>query len=123
MRVGLLLCVVAAVLIAVPGEAQECSAEYSGDQCLQINNDGSGSTGPGGGGGGACPYYLCGNAGSARQSAMVWCPETEAFVDCPIFYCRYSPCSGTNCYPTSMNCSACPSQSGNNAHESDCPRT
>lgn len=119
MRVGLLLCIVAAFLIAVPGEAQYCSAEYSGDQCLQMNDDVPGSTGPPG----ACPYYLCGNAGGRSQDAYVWCPETVGYVNCPIAYCQYSPCYGANCYVTSINCSACPSQPGNNGHESDCPRT
>ena len=121
MRVAWLCGLVLLLFVALPGQGQ-CSAEYTGEQCEQLNND-IDDPNDQGGGGKTCPYYLCGNAGARAQSAYVWCPESVAYVDCPIYYCQYSPCIGTNCYVTSVNCTACASQAGNNGHESTCPRT
>jgi hypothetical protein len=117
-RAGLLVSVI--VLLALPAFAV-CSAEYSGDQCAQIDNlDGADSTS--GGGGDYCPYYLCGNATGKVQTNLVWCQETGNYQDCPIAYCEYQKCIGSNCTPTTITCTACASKTGNNVHESACPR-
>ncbi len=111
-------CLVFLVVVAGPAIVDVCSAEYSPDQCDQLNGDNNGGPAPGG----TCPFYMCGNATTAHQSSEDWCEATQSYQNCPIYYCRYSPCIGTNCYPTSMTCSTCSSRQGNNVHLSDCPR-
>lgn len=122
-RIGLFVSLL--LLLAVP-VALGCSAEYSGDQCMQMMDD-QGGTGSGSGGGGGCPYYMCGNATGNVQANWVWCPDPDGingrYVDCPIAYCSYRNCVGSNCYPTSMTCTGCASAQGNNVHVSDCPRS
>jgi len=112
-----------ALCIALPAAAQVCSAEFTGPQCEQLNNDQGGEGSGGGGSGSTCPYYLCGNAYEGHQSSYVWCEEAQDYVDCVIYYCRYQACVGSNCYPTTGTCSVCPSRTGNNVHISECPRT
>lgn len=122
-----LLLVTAVLLSALPAVAQSdddgddhaCSAEYSGEQCLQMQN--GGDTQPPGSGDG-CPFNLCGNASPSAISSVGWCEATESWEDCPIAYCSYSPCIGTNCTPTFIVCSACSSRQGNNADMTNCPR-
>jgi hypothetical protein len=116
------------MLSALPALANEdmCSAEYSAEQCRQMNEGGGGNPAGGGGGGGGsstCPYYMCGNATFSAQSSWGWCEATQTWTDCPIFYCTYQSCVGTNCTPESITCSSCASRQGNNLHVSDCPRT
>jgi len=126
-RAGFLIS--AMLLLALPASAV-CSAEYSADQCDQMNLDDNVDT-PGGGGGQYCPYYLCGNAEGNAQTNQVWCPEAPnptpggppgAFKDCPIAFCQARTCVGSNCSPETTTCTACPSQTGNNVHVSDCPK-
>jgi hypothetical protein len=103
---------------ALPAAAQ-CSPEFSGDQCLQLedNQDPTGGTG----GGSGCRYYMCGNATGNAQANYVWCPESASYQNCPIAYCSYSSCIGTNCTPETTSCLACSSATGNNVHISSCP--
>lgn len=120
------LCFVFLVLAALPAVGSEdgCAAEYSAEQCQQMGGgDGGGTGNPNGGSTSGCPYYLCGNATGVVQSAWGWCEATQAWSDCPIGYCEYRSCIGTNCYPTSMTCTGCSSRQGNNLHISSCPRT
>jgi hypothetical protein len=123
MRIRLLLWIALAVLAAAP-PVFACGAQYTQEQCRQMDNQDDGSTGDGTGGGGAssCPYYMCGNAVPNQQSAVDWCEATQTYTDCPIAYCRYEQCSGTNCYPRWEICTACSSRSSNNAVPSQCPR-
>ena len=100
-----------------------CSAEYSAEQCCDMGFGCDGGAPTGGSGGTSCPYYLCGNATGAAQSNWVWCRTSQNYVDCPIAYCQYSPCVGTNCTPQTITCSDCPDKSGTNAHITECPRT
>ncbi|MEA2337172.1 MAG: hypothetical protein QOE82_1179 [Thermoanaerobaculia bacterium] len=110
-----------AIVFPQVARAQVCSAEYSGDQCDQMNRDAGDPNGNSGGGGG-CPYYMCGNATEGVISSSAWCEASQRYTDCPIFYCTYSACVGTNCTPESITCSSCASRQGNNVHISDCPR-
>jgi hypothetical protein len=119
LRLYILLALVAAPVAA---HAQVCSAEYSGDQCEQMHRDGVNPDGTSGGGGYQCPYYLCGNATGNVQSSVAWCEATQNYKDCPIAYCTYQQCVGTNCTPETITCSSCPSRQGNNVHLSECPR-
>jgi hypothetical protein len=89
----------AVLAVALPVMASEdvCSAEYTAEQCQQMEGDGGGTGNPNGGGSSGCPYYLCGNAIPDVQSASDWCEATQSYKDCPIGFCRYVPCSGSNC--------------------------
>lgn len=100
-----------------------CAAEYTEEQCAQMQSDGTSGTSGTNGNHGTCPYYMCGNASAKSQSAWVWCEVKRAWIDCPIAYCAYKECVGSNCYPTWIVCSDCSSSQGNNAHQSACPRT
>lgn len=112
-------------LLAIPALALKsgCPAEYSAEQCEQLKDDPGGDDSVDGGGPSTCPYYMCGNATARWQPAVDWCVATQSWVDCPISYCEYKYCVGSNCYPTSMTCTTCSSRQGNNAHESDCPKS
>lgn len=99
-----------------------CSAEYSAEQCCAMGY-GCDTGGAPTGSGGSCPYYLCGNATGGTQSNWVWCKTTQSYVDCPIAYCQYVPCSGSNCTPQTITCTDCADKSGSNVHLSDCPTT
>lgn len=121
-RISLLLLL---IFCAFPAMALKsgCPAEYSAEQCEQLK-DGDGDDGSvDGGGPSTCPYYMCGNATAGVQSSWDWCEATQKWEDCPIAYCEYKWCVGSNCYPTSMTCSACSSRQGNNVHTSECPRS
>ena len=119
--------VVVLVMVAVSafGLEDTCSAQYSAEQCEQMEG-GTGNTGGGNTGGGSspgCPYYMCGNAGFDAQSAWAWCEATQSWSNCPIYFCRYMNCVGTNCSPTWEVCENCSSRQGNTVRVSSCPRT
>lgn len=113
------------VLVTLPALALKsgCPAEYNLQQCEQAKDDGGIDEDEGGGSGGSCPFYMCGNATPRVQSAWGWCDATQAESDCPIQYCEYQQCVGTNCTPYWIVCSACSSREGNNTSTTDCPRT
>lgn len=87
-----------------------CAAEYTEEQCAQMESDGTSGNNTTGG---RCPYYMCGNAFAKWQSAVDWCEATQQMSDCPIEYCVYQECIGSNCYPTSKTCDKCSSRQGN----------
>jgi len=123
MRFRLLLLIALATLAAAPAFA--CGAQYTLEQCRQMDNQNDGSTGDGSGGGGApptCPYYMCGNAVPGHQSAVDWCEATQTWTDCPIEFCSYQPCSGFNCYPSWQVCLNCSSRTSNKVSINQCPR-
>lgn len=119
-RIGLLMCAV--LLAAITAEAQYCSPEYSGEQCLQMGPENSDTGNGGGNGAPGCPYYMCGNAFGKYQAAEDWCEATQSWVDCAIEYCEYQPCIGSNCYTTWSICGACSSRGANHVHVTECPR-
>jgi hypothetical protein len=122
MTARIILLMSLALVFVVPAAAQYCSPEYSGEQCLQSGGTENADTGGGGLGAPSCPYYMCANAVPGNQDGDGWCEATQSYVSCPIFYCQYRPCAGSNCYTTWQICSDCSSRQGNNLHLSDCPR-
>ena len=128
-RIGLLVSV--CLLLALPASANSYFDDpwywFNSDQWWQMWDGGSTGGGTTGGSGG-CPYYMCGNATPNVQSAYVWCentvdPSKSKWVDCPIAYCSYQSCVGSNCTPETIDCTACTNQKGNNVHVQECPST
>lgn len=116
---GLLLMMLCVATSAMAWDAG-CAAEYDEETCKQMEDDGTGGNPTTGG---TCPYYMCGNAFARWQSAVAWCDATGENTDCPIEYCEYRACIGSNCYPSWEVCTTCASREGNRAHQSACPRT
>lgn len=113
------------VLVTLPALALKsgCPAEYNLQQCEQAKDDGGIDEDEGGGSGGTCPYDMCANATARMQDAWGWCEATQTEANCPIAYCEYQPCVGSNCYVSWIACSACSSRQGNNGHETECPKS
>jgi hypothetical protein len=120
MRLALLIFIILAGLPAMA--LVHCPAEYSEEQCDQMADEDGTTGGSGTTGGGACPYQMCGNAVADFINSYDWCEATNKQSNCPISYCAYQACIGTNCTPTSGVCSTCSSRSGNTADIEDCPR-
>ena len=122
MRVMVALTLFAAALPAL-GQYRDssgsCSAEYTWAQCQYSIGDDANAKEPGGGSGCNLPY-MCTNTIPRAQKTVVWCRETQSYVNCEIWYCDPSGCNPTNCTPRTEECLDCPSRLGNTADISSC---